>query len=44
LVLAWRAADGPLAFADAMNKALRDQGSGLTLLPSDRKQLDIRVP
>ncbi len=44
LVLAWRAADGPSAFADAMNKALRDQGSGLTLLPSDRKQLDIRVP
>jgi hypothetical protein len=44
LVVAWRAADGPSAFADAMNRALRDQGPGLTLLPSDRKQLDIRVP
>jgi len=44
LVLAWRAADGPSAFGDAMNKALREQGPGLTLLPRDRKQLDIRVP
>lgn len=44
LVVAWRAADGPSAFADAMNRALRDQGPGLTLLPSDRKQLDIRLP
>jgi hypothetical protein len=44
LVVAWRAADGPSAFADAINRALRDQGSGLTLLPSDRKQLDIRLP
>jgi hypothetical protein len=44
LVVAWRAADGPSAHADAMNRAIRDQGSGLTLLPGDRKQLDIRVP
>src|SRR5258705_9301583 len=44
LVLAWRAADGPSAFRDAMDRASREQGAGLTLLPSDRKQLDIRVP
>ena len=44
LVVAWRAADGPSAYADAMNRASRDQGSGLTLLPGDRKQLDIRLP
>jgi hypothetical protein len=44
LVLAWRAADGPSAFVDAMNRALRDQVPGLTLLPSDRKQLDVRLP
>jgi len=44
LVLAWRATGGPSAFADAMDRALREQGSGLTLLPSDRKRLDIRVP
>jgi Carboxypeptidase regulatory-like domain len=44
LVLAWLAADGPSAYAEAINRASRDQGSGLTLLPSDRKQLDIRIP
>ena len=44
LVLAWRATDGPSAFRDAMDRASREQGAGLTLLPGDRKQLDIRVP
>jgi hypothetical protein len=44
LVLAWRAAEGPSAFGNSMDKALREQGSGLSLLPSDRKQLDIRMP
>ncbi|HEY3041693.1 MAG TPA: carboxypeptidase-like regulatory domain-containing protein [Pyrinomonadaceae bacterium] len=42
LVIAWRA--GSSAFGDAMNKALREQRSSLTLLPNDRKQLDIRIP
>jgi 5-hydroxyisourate hydrolase-like protein (transthyretin family) len=44
LVLAWRGAGGPSAYPEAMDRALRDQGTGLTLLPSDRKQLDIRLP
>ena len=44
LVLTWRAADGPSAFRDAMDRASREHGAGLTLLPGDRKQLDIRVP
>jgi hypothetical protein len=43
LVLAWRASDGPGAYAAAMDNASREQGSGLTLSPIDRKQLDIRV-
>lgn len=43
-VVAWRAADGPSAFRNSMNKAALEQGSGLTLLPSDRKQFDIRMP
>jgi len=42
-ILAWRSADGP-SFGDAMNRALRDQGPGVTLQPGDRKQLDIRLP
>ncbi|HEY3039151.1 MAG TPA: hypothetical protein VGJ66_10460, partial [Pyrinomonadaceae bacterium] len=42
LVIAWHA--GSSAFGDAMNKALREQRSSLTLLPNDRKQLDIRMP
>jgi Carboxypeptidase regulatory-like domain len=44
LVVAWRASDGPGAYAAAMDQASREQGSGLTLSPNDRKQLDIRVP
>lgn len=44
LVVAWRAADGPSAFAAAMDRASREQASGFTLLPSERKQLDLRVP
>ena len=43
-VIAWRSADGPAAFANAMDKAIREQGTGLTLLPSDRKEIDIRLP
>jgi carboxypeptidase family protein len=44
LIIAWRSADGPGAFANAMNKATREQGIGVTLLPSDRKEIDIRLP
>jgi hypothetical protein len=44
LVIGWRSADGPTAFENAVNKAIREQGTGLTLLPSDRKQIDIRLP
>jgi hypothetical protein len=44
IVIAWRQADGPGAFGAALNKATREQGTGLTLSPNDRKQLDIRVP
>ena len=44
LVVAWRSAEGPAAFEAAMNKATREQGTGLTLLPSARKEIDIRVP
>jgi len=44
LVLAWRASDGSRAFTAVMDTASREQGSGLTLLPNDRKQFDIRVP
>lgn len=44
LVIAWRSADGPAAFGTAMNKAEREQGTGLTLLPSARKEIDIRLP
>jgi hypothetical protein len=44
LVVAWRAADGPSAFAAAMDRASREQASGFTLLPSEQKQLDLRVP
>lgn len=43
-VVAWRTADGPGALETGMNKALREQGTGLTLSPNDRKQLDIRLP
>ncbi|HKE59980.1 MAG TPA: carboxypeptidase-like regulatory domain-containing protein, partial [Pyrinomonadaceae bacterium] len=43
LVLAWRVSDGPAAFG-AADKASRQQGAGLTLLPNDRKQLNLRVP
>lgn len=44
LVVAWRAADGPMALETAMSKAIKEQGTGLTLSPNDRKQLDIRLP
>lgn len=44
LVVAWRSADGPAGLENAMNKAMREQGTGLTLSPNDRKQIDIRVP
>ena len=44
LVVVWRTADGPAALENAMNKAMREQGTGLTLSPSDRKEIDIRVP
>lgn len=44
LVVAWRSAEGPAAYEAAMNKAVREQGTGLTLAPSDRKEIDIRLP
>jgi 5-hydroxyisourate hydrolase-like protein (transthyretin family) len=45
LVIAWRSADGPPALDTAMSKADREQGAaGVTLLPSSRKELDIRLP
>jgi len=44
LVVAWRSADGPMALETAMSKAIKEQGTGLTLSPNDRKQLDIRLP
>ena len=44
LVVAWRAADGPMALETAMSKAIKEQGTGLILSPNDRKQLDIRLP
>jgi len=44
LVIAWRAADGPEAFNAAVSLAERQQGPGVTLLPSNRKELDIRLP
>jgi hypothetical protein len=44
LVVAWRTADGPTALEAAMNKAMKEQGTGLTLSPSGRKEIDIRLP
>jgi hypothetical protein len=44
LVIAWRSADGPTALETAMSKAIKEQGTGITLSPSDRKQIDIRLP
>ena len=44
LVVAWQTADGPAAYGAAMNRASQEQGSGITLSPNDRKQLDLRVP
>ena len=44
LVVAWRTADGPTAYEAAMSKAIREQGTGLILSPSDRKEIDIRLP
>jgi hypothetical protein len=44
LVVAWRSADGPTALETAMNKAIKEQGTGLTLSPSARKEIDIRLP
>jgi hypothetical protein len=43
-VVAWRSADGPTALESAMSKAIKEQGTGITLLPADRKQLDLRLP
>lgn len=43
-VVAWRTADGPTALEAAMNKAIKEQGTGLTLSPSARKEIDIRLP
>jgi hypothetical protein len=43
LVIAWRPADGPRALANAMNKATREQGTGITLSANDRKEIDIRL-
>ena len=36
LVVASRTADGPAAYETAMSKAVREQGTGLILSPSDR--------
>jgi hypothetical protein len=44
LVIAWRPSDGPSAFGNAVNKAEREQGSGVTLSPNGQKQIDIRLP
>lgn len=44
LVLAWRTADGAGAYEAAMSKATREQGTGIKLSPSDRKEIDIRLP
>jgi 5-hydroxyisourate hydrolase-like protein (transthyretin family) len=44
LVIAWRPADGPWALTKAMDKAKREQGTGITLSPNDRKEIDIRLP
>ena len=44
LVVAWRSADGPTALETAMSKAIKEQGTGLTLSATDRKQIDIRLP
>ncbi|HET9712441.1 MAG TPA: carboxypeptidase-like regulatory domain-containing protein, partial [Pyrinomonadaceae bacterium] len=44
LVVAWRSADGPGAFANAMNKATREQGTGIKLSANDRKEINIRLP
>ena len=44
LVVAWRSADGPGAFGTAMSKAEREQGTGFTLSPGTRKEIDIRLP
>jgi hypothetical protein len=43
LVVAWRAQGGP-ALSDAMDRAQREQAPGITLLPGDTKQLEIRMP
>ena len=44
LVIAWRTDGGPGALGAAMDKANREQGSGITLSPGDRKEMDIRLP
>jgi hypothetical protein len=43
-VIAWRTDDGPTALATAMEKAKREQGTGVTLSPSMRKEMDVRLP
>lgn len=44
LVVAWRTADGAAALDTATEKATREQGTGLTLSPGARKEIDIRLP
>ena len=44
LVVAWQTADGGAALEAAMNKAVKEQGTGITLSPSARKEIDIRLP
>ena len=43
VVIAWRSADGPDSFNVASNTA-NDKGRVLTLLPGNRKELDVRLP
>jgi len=43
-VVAWRTTDGPTAREAAMNKAMKEQGTGVTLSQSARKEFDIRLP
>jgi len=42
--VAWRAADGPSAFGDALEKSFHNPRLNLKLGPSDRKQLDVYMP
>ena len=44
VIVAWRAADGPSAFGDALEKSFHNPRLNLKLGPSDRKQLDVYMP